>query len=404
MAPNHHTVIQALRDTPDFWKQLADTLDLCLRLLIRSADVSTDSSKSEKGKEKETDPPGGSGTTKDPARARQMKAMEENAPNVCHQTMVAAFIMRILALEIYYVPAGDKSKLDAQLIEQLDELNSRERQISWLKTVASYYYDLDLKKKLMGRARELKLCLLSGDPSLSYHVRGTASSKSVSGRGYLFGGYNPFMSTAAVAAARLGADPGVFNRDGGSVVLPPLDSALHLLLLREGERTYGENYVYDVELMQRKLYDLLIEESMDEDEDDVDERHGAKGKGRLPKPSTKGRPATRLIKTTKRMNLALSLLDVQFELLSAWKALIEVTSLRQPSLSIFLPSKAQAALALVKGLARVVGEECRTESDPIVDARVEEMADLFLFLLRNYLARVPARLSLRGKDRGEGAA
>jgi hypothetical protein len=400
VAPNHHTVIQALRDTPDFWKQLADTLDLCLRLLIRSADVSTDS-KSEKGKEKEADPPRGSGTTttKDPARARQMKAMEENAPNVCHQTMVAAFIMRILALEIYYVPAGDKAKLDAQLIEQLDELNARERQISWLKTVASYYYDLELKKKLMGRARELKLCLLSGDPSLSYHVRGTTSTKSVSGRGYLFGGYNPFMSTAAVAAARLGAD----SRDSGSVVLPTLDSALHLLLLREGERTYGENYVYDVELMQRKLYDLLIEESMDDDEDEVDERYGNKGKGKLPKPSTKGRPATRLIKTTKRMNLALSLLDVQFELLSAWKALIEVTSLRQPSLSIFLPSKAQAALALVKGLARVVGEECRTESDPIVDARVEEMADLFLFLLRNYLARVPARLSLRGKDRGEGA-
>ncbi len=250
--------------------------------------------------------------------------------DVCYQIMVAAHIMQILSLEIFYVPIGSSEKLDSSLREQLLVLNSKKTQEEWLRHVVTYPYNRKQKEELFQQAIELRKLL----------------------------GFSEL--------ATKGLRP-----------LPPKVLARDILLLKEGERIYGINYKYNVPLIHDKLFYLLSEEVKNRSmSTTVSARH--------------------LLLHIQKMNETKSLLDVQGQLMHAWKCFIEVTALRQPLHSIFAP-KMQTSLFLVVKLAEIIQQEHR--EGKAVNQRLEQMSQLLAFILRNHLSREASAQDNKGKEK-----
>ncbi|KAL6078094.1 hypothetical protein QOT17_001703 [Balamuthia mandrillaris] len=399
VAPDHHTIIKALRDTEGFWKQLVNTLQI-VSLEVQSFDQN----ENEKGNEKEKGQENG-----EVAMIEKESKREQTNLQRTYMTIIGSSVFSILALEMYYVPIN--GTLDPSLVQEVKQLNSSPKlQLEcWLRSIPTMNaYTPSLYTRL--RKQELKLL-----HSITMVMMSSTHSQHLSPQHLLHQEQEQMSPTALAGYQQQGRKRKVWQQQSGSTATITTTNNVgnenRLLLLKEGRKEPGPNYYYDVELMAKKLFHLVHQTEVG-DEDTIEEEEATMEFDDEARMTLMEMTEERLSSTlrkfllmTRRVNLSLSLVDAQLQYLVAWKSFLEVSVLRQPALSVFMNAsvskgkeESSVVLSLILGLTQVLANEER--EDKILNLKMEEIASLLLLLLRKHFQFAQALGAEKAKGNG----
>lgn len=138
-APSHQSIIKVLRDSPDFWKQLADTACASIETHLHTHNTRSSSSVDDKLEV-------GSGTAKGKERIRdeaEINHLPVTTEDVCYQVAIGAYALQILSQEIFHVNYSS-DQLDASLREQLHLINTKQKQLLWFEEISRSAFSKDI--------------------------------------------------------------------------------------------------------------------------------------------------------------------------------------------------------------------------------------------------------------------